>query len=83
MKDQVAEVHLNPQKQHQTIYKVSRTPCCTPVILALWKLRQEDHKFPASVSYIVRLCLKCVYVHISYAYMYIHIYCNEVIPSKF
>jgi len=29
-----------------------------PVILALRKLRQEDHKFKASLSFIARPCLK-------------------------
>jgi hypothetical protein len=31
---------------------------CTPVILALGRLRQEDCKFEASLDYGMRLCLK-------------------------
>jgi hypothetical protein len=30
----------------------------TPAILALRRLRQEDHKFQASLDYIARSCLK-------------------------
>jgi hypothetical protein len=30
----------------------------TPVIPALRKLRQEDHKFEASLDYILRLCFQ-------------------------
>jgi hypothetical protein len=29
-----------------------------PVILALWRLRQEDHEFKANLDYIARPCLK-------------------------
>jgi hypothetical protein len=29
-----------------------------PVMLALGRLRQEDHKFKASLYYITRLCLR-------------------------
>jgi hypothetical protein len=31
---------------------------CTPVITALRRLRQEDHKFWTSLTYTVRLCPK-------------------------
>jgi hypothetical protein len=30
---------------------------CTPVILALWRQRQEDGEFKPSQGYIVRICL--------------------------
>jgi hypothetical protein len=30
----------------------------SPVIPALWRLRQEDLKFKVSLGYIVRVCLK-------------------------
>jgi hypothetical protein len=37
---------------------LSRVWGCRPVILALRKLRQENHKFKVSLGYVVRSCLK-------------------------
>jgi hypothetical protein len=34
-----------------------------PEILALEKLRQEDHKVEASLGYIARTCLKVTHTH--------------------
>jgi hypothetical protein len=33
-------------------------PWCTPIISALGRLRQEDHKFEVSLGYIARLSLR-------------------------
>jgi hypothetical protein len=38
--------------------QISQTQWHTPIITALGKLKQEIHKFKASLGYIVRLCLK-------------------------
>jgi hypothetical protein len=36
----------------------SQVWCCTPIILALGRLRQEDLEFKASLGYLVKCCLQ-------------------------